>query len=114
MSKIKITKEDLIGVWENKDVAPFSYKDDIEITLFLGSNNVNNIMIEREGIQTTYFSQGFEVSDTVDGKFTITLKKSELNDGNDVVIDCRMFLPNKPLAFIANIRNLNDRYFVKV
>ena len=113
MSKINIKKEDLVGVWENKEVAPFVHNDNIEITLFLGANKANNIMVEKDNIQTTYFSDEFKVSEIDDGKFTITFKNSELIDGKDAIIECRMFLPNEPFAFVANIRNLGDRYFEK-
>lgn len=113
MYKININKEDLIGVWENKEVAPFTYNDNIEITLFLGANNSNNVTVEKDDIQTTYFSDEFEVSEINDGKFTITFKNSELIDGKDALIKCRMFIPNKPFAFVANIKNFGDRYFEK-
>lgn len=70
-------------------------------------------MVERDNIQTTYFSDEFEVSEINDGKFTIIFKNSELIDGNDAHVKCRMYIPNKPSSFIANIRNLGDRYFEK-
>jgi len=108
---IKIRRDDLVGVWENQDVAPFKYDDNLEITLYLGAGESNTIeFVQGENI-IAYHSDGLEVSGITDGKFTITFRNSELNDGNDICINCRMYLPNQPKAFIANINNSGDRYF---
>lgn len=113
MSIFEINKSEFVGVWENVNISPFNYNDDVEITLHLTEILNTNIEIRTETDFQAYFSEDLEVIKNEDDKFTLLFKKSELNYEQDLAIKCRMYIPSKPKAFIANINNLGERYFEK-
>lgn len=57
MNKFEIKRDEFIGVWENINVEPFKYSDNLEITLYLTAILDNSIEIFHKNKLTSYFSR---------------------------------------------------------
>ncbi len=114
MISFKIDKEDLIGVWENKNIEPNSYYDNLEITLYLGANNTSCIRINKNKADKDYFSEGFDLikSNKNSNNFRIIFKNSELNDGKDLILNCKVYSFD-PLIFIIDFLQYGKRLVQK-
>lgn len=105
-----IDRESLIGVWEN--IEDSSCKDDLEITFYMGGNNVSSIRIKKFPDDKCYFSEGFELIEN-DNKYQLIFKNSELNDGNDLVLECEVYSSN-PLVFLVIFFQYGKRFMKKI
>lgn len=115
MKKNELEKDSFVGVWENKNIVPFAYDDNLEITFYLSANNTSNIRIQiSEDNDKSYFCEGFELTQLENDKFKIIFKNSELNADNDLSFDCRMHIKGQPNAFVIKFLNYGERYFEKI
>lgn len=110
----ELKKDDFIGVWENKNIVPFSYDDKVEITFYLGTGSAANIRIQKSiKDDMTYFTEGFEIINFQDNSFEIIFKESDLNMGENLTLKCRMHLKDNPPAFVVDIPEFGERYMEK-
>jgi hypothetical protein len=115
MLSFEIDKEDLVGVWENKNIEPNNYNDNLEITLYLGANNTSSIRIKKTNADENYFSDGFDLlkPNRNSDDFKIVFKNSELNNGKDLIVESKLYTLD-PLVFDINILDYGKRFFEKL
>ena len=101
-----ITPEDLVGVWENQNVAPFIKNKKLYITFFIGDNFIS-ITNESEKNRTESIAIGdFKIKQGENDNFSFII-----DDDNEVkIINCRMFMGGKKSSFVAKMEISGDIY----
>ncbi len=111
MARIELNKEDFLGVWENVNIVPFLYDDNIEITFFLAPSFNTNIEILKNGKLYSYFSENLEIINLENDQFILKFINSDLNNGLDLNLECKMNFTSRQKAFVANFIDYGKRYF---
>jgi hypothetical protein len=115
MLSFEIDKENLLGVWENRNIEPNNYNDNSEITLYLGANYTSSIRIKKTNADDYYFSDGFDLikPNRNSNDFKIIFKNSELNNGKDLIVESKLYTL-EPLVFKIDFLDYGNRYIERL
>lgn len=103
------TIKDLQGTWISKNFPMYNYEDDFEFTFHFGK------------YATLYFSEGgnkifaegiYEVVDMGEEQFNIVVDGGA--NGLHTTLNARLYIVQKPSAFVMLIPNYGLRYFEKL
>lgn len=94
-----ITAEDLVGVWENQNIAPFIKNKDLYITFFVGSLIVNITNEPNNSEPESIASGDFTIEQGENDNFSFVIE-----DRDEIkTINCRMFMGGNTPRFVATI-----------
>ncbi|UUW08303.1 hypothetical protein NLG42_19615 [Flavobacterium plurextorum] len=107
---IKPTEQQLQGVWENEDNAPFNYNKKYNLTFFIG-HLILSLEHDKDDKTVVIADGNFTVADLDEFRFKLKIENSEHKGSQDII--CRMYIDKNPSSFVATIPGYPDLYFVR-
>lgn len=107
---MEITIQHIVGHWESRPMPLFPYNGD---TLVIHANEFLTLWKKSEPESQTFAEGKFTILPIEHDRFSINIDgfavKPEFKE-----LNCRMYIPQKPASFIANIPDVGEVYFEKV
>ena len=114
LAKFNMKIEQLIGTWRSQDIPMHYFKDGLEITLHISGNLIGTLWILDENKDAKTIAEGkISINQLDNDNFNLIIKGNAIDD-KFLTLSSRMYMGNKPAAFLINVYEYGERYFQKL